>query len=179
MKKFTIAAAYQWPNKIEENKSPTSEQAIKKIIDSLKKRLTKNNKNGKEITLEFKRLRASAGKSMLDSIIKRIDGCSSLIVDISNKNANVYIELGIAISRARKDNSFSLYLIKEINNTKNVADDLPSDLQGYFISGYTKEKNGIVYKDKNSLLMSLVSDINDYYFVHGGGANTDEINFKE
>jgi len=179
MNKYTIAAAYQWPNKFDVNKSSISEKAIKKLIDSLKNRFSKNNKhkNGNEISLEFKRLRASAGKTMLDSIIKRIDSCNSLIVDISSSNPNVFIELGIAISRVRRDEFFSLYLIRDVTDTKNVVKDLPSDLQGYFISGYSKEKDEIIFMDNNSLLMSLVSDINDYYSKQGYAVLTDEINF--
>ena len=40
-----------------------------------------------------------------------------------------------------------------------------------------KEKDEIIFKDNNSLLMSLVSDINDYYSKQGSDVLTDEVNF--
>ena len=151
MKAFTLAASYQWSNKLVANGESKSEGAIRKIVESLKKRYAKNSthKNGAKINFDFKRLRASAGKTILDSILNRIQNCNALIVDISSKNPNVYIELGLAIARSKHDAKFSLYLIREINSSTSVIDDLPSDLQGYFISGYIKEKNGIVYKENS------------------------------
>ena len=58
---------------------------------------------------------------------------------------------------------------------------MPSDMQGYFISEYTVAKNGTVaFKDNNSLLMSIVSDINDFYNIQGLMIEKiDEINFEE
>lgn len=54
-------------------------------------------------------------------------------------------------------------------------------MQGYFISEYTVAKNGTVaFKDNNSLLMSIVSDINDFYNIQGLMIEKiDEINFEE
>jgi len=194
MNKFVIAAAYQWPDVEKPEKPKTSELAIKQILKHLKARIDKNNihKNGEEIHLEYKRLRGSAGKTMLDSIIKRINQCNALIVDITEKNPNVFIELGIAIARTKIDESFSLYIIKEkkvstdskgkketAEQTTNFLADLPSDLQGYFITGYTYTNSRIVFKDQGSLLMSLVSDINDYYADLNGSRLSDEINFSE
>lgn len=192
MNKFVIAAAYQWPDKDNQNKPKTSELAIKQIVQHLNARIDKNNihKSGEEIRLEYKRLRGSAGKPILQSIFKRINECNALIVDISEKNPNVFIELGIAIARTKTDESFSLYIIKEMKDspdsisnkegseqTTNFLADLPSDLQGYFITGYVNTKEGIVFKDQNSLLMSLVSNISEYYSNSVGSQLTDEINF--
>jgi hypothetical protein len=194
MNKFVIAAAYQWPDEDKPNKPKTSELAIKKIVEHLKARIDKNNihKSGEEIRLEYKRLRGSAGKPILQSIFKRINECNALIVDISEKNPNVFIELGIAIARTKTKDSFSLYIIKEkkdspdsISNKEGSEQitgflaDLPSDLQGYFITGYVNTKDGIVFKDQNSLLMSLVGNINDYYAKLNGSQLSDEINFSE
>lgn len=179
MSQFTIAAAYKWPNKDNKEKTTNSELAIKFITNSLQKRF--DNKNNKKIDVKFdvvyKRLRASAGKTMLDSIIKRIETANVVIVDISKLTANVFLELGIALYVSKKQN-LSVYIIKEKVGTDELLKDLPSDLQGYFISTY-EINNGIpTFKDNNSLLMSIVSDINDFYQnSHGFSEKTDEINF--
>jgi hypothetical protein len=36
-------------------------------------------------------------------------------------------------------------------------------LQGYFISEYVNEKGKIIFKDNNSLRMSIESDVKEYF----------------
>ena len=179
MSQFTIAAAYKWPDIDNKEKTTNSELAIKLITNSLQKRF--ENKNNKKIDVKFdvvyKRLRASAGKTMLDSIIKRIETANVAIVDISKLTANVFLELGIALYVSKKQN-LSVYIIKEKVGGDELLKDLPSDLQGYFISTYEINKGVPTFKDNNSLLMSIVSDINDFYQnSHAFLEKTDEINF--
>ena len=64
-----------------------------------------------------------------------------------------------------KNNKFlSVYFIKEKINDKELPQGIPSDLQGYFISEYTVNKNGeVTFKDNNSLRMSIESDVKEYF----------------
>lgn len=106
---FTISSAYEWPKEI--NEKHNSEKAIKKIVASVKKRFdNKNhNKTGIEFNVVYKRLRASAGRPLTDSIIKRIETANIVIIDITNNNKNVFIELGIALLYSKNNPKF-LYI---------------------------------------------------------------------
>jgi hypothetical protein len=176
---FTIASAYQWPAKNKAEKLNNSEKALKHIIEFTKNRFTnKTHKNGYEFKISYKRLRASAGANMLDSIIKRIENSQIIIVDISNPNPNVFLELGIALYVSKINNAISVYLIKE-KTGKKLINDLPSDLHGFFISEYVATNGKIEFNDNNSLRMSIVSDINDFYSkLNINIPTTDEINFN-
>lgn len=174
MSKFTLAASYQWT--VKSGEPVLSEKAIKKLSDALKKRFSEG--KSKHFQINYKRLRSSAGRNVLDSIYKRIYECNALIVDITEMNPNVFIELGMAISRTKSDETFSLYIIREVKSEGDLLKNLPSDLQGYFISGYYLEKNEVRFIDNNSLHMSLVSDIIDYYQKQSVDISSDEINFK-
>ena len=177
---FTIASAYQWPNKDKNEKINNSEKAIKKIVASMKKRFdNKNHKNGETYQVAYKRLRASAGRTMLDSIIKRIETANVIIVDITDPNKNVFIELGIALY-INKNKDVSVYIIKEKKAGDDFHKDFPSDLQGFFISTYTVSGSKITFNDNSSLLMSIAGDINQFYINRGlMKIAIDEINEKE
>ena len=177
---FIIGSAYQWPKKDSKEKINNSELAIKQIIQSTNKRFKgkKIRFTDLEYNISYKRLRSSAGKTMLDSIIKRIETSQILIVDISSGNANVFIELGIALYFSKNNKEFSVYFIKEKKGNEEIHNDLPSDLQGYFITPYQVSNGKVTFKDNNSLLMSISSDIKDYYNKIGGNENTDEVNFN-
>lgn len=159
---FTISAAYQWANS--KSDSTNSEKAIKKIAEMIKNRFS-NNENGKNnYNVNFRRLRASAGRTMLESIYKRIENSQVVIIDISQTNSNVFIEAGIAIALSKKHAYLSVYFIKEVNDNEDLLLNLPSDLQGYFISGYKIDKSGAaIFQDSLSLRMSIESDVKEYF----------------
>jgi hypothetical protein len=139
-----------------------------------------NNKDkSSQLQISYKRLRASAGKTMLDSIVKRIETSNVIIIDISENNANVFLELGIAIALTRNNNNISVYIIKEKKENQSLLSSIPSDLQGYFISEYTvNTKSEATFHDNNSLRMSIESDVKDYYkIVLPVGQRVDEINY--
>jgi hypothetical protein len=176
---FTISSAYAWPNKDNLNTRNNSEKAVKRISEMIKNRFNGRNHNNEiSYRIDYKRLRASAGRTMLDSIIRRIKTSNVVIFDLTHYNRNVLIELGIALHFSKINEEFSFYLIKEKSDEKCVIDDLPSDLQGFFISEYVLEKNKIVFKDNNSLRMSIESDVKDFYNKLNVQIETiDEINF--
>jgi hypothetical protein len=180
-KQFTISAAYQWPKSGNHGVANNSEKAIKAIVKATNKRFdTKQHKNGLSFKVAYKRLRASAGRTMLDSVIKRIETAQVVIVDITTMNANVYIELGIALYVCKNCPDFSVYLIKEKTDSISILQELPSDLQGYFVSTYSVTKTGVKFNDNNSLRMSIVSDVNDFYNKLGFKTEKiDEINFND
>lgn len=174
---FVISTAYKWPDADKKEKTNHSEIATKHIAKMISNRF-----NGKDKTLaaqiNYKRLRASAGKTMLDSIVKRIETSNVIIFDISQNNANVFLELGIAIALTKNNDHIAVYIIKEKIEKQSLLSSIPSDLQGYFISEYTINTKGeAAFHDNNSLRMSIESDVKDYYASNELKGNyTDEIN---
>jgi hypothetical protein len=159
---FTISAAYQWSN----SKSLTnhSEKAIKKIVETIKNRFS-NNENGKfNYNVNYRKLRASAGRTMIESIYNRIESSQVVIIDISHPNSNVFIEAGIAIALSKNKEFQSVYFIKEQVENQPLVENLPSDLQGYFISEYSIDNKGfVIFKDSQSLRMSIESNVKEYF----------------
>lgn len=157
---FTISSAYQWA-KIQNN---NSEKAIKRIVEIVKNRFSKN-ENGKfNYNINYRKLRASAGRTMLDSIYKRIVNSQVVIIDLTENNPNVYLEAGIALA-IEKDNPYlSIYFIREKKEGLKLPEGIPSDLQGYFISEYIVNTKGeVTFKDNGSLRMSIESDVKEYF----------------
>jgi hypothetical protein len=150
-----------------------------KTISGIIKNRFSNNKNEKfNYNLNYRKLRASAGKTMLKSIIKRIENSQVVIIDITSENKNVFIEAGIALALDKNNPFLSVYFIREQNKLKPMPLGIPSDLQGYFISEYAINKKGeITFKDSNSLRMSIESDVKEYFNARDQSFNSiDEIN---
>lgn len=170
---FTISSAYQWS--VEKDSINNSELAIKSISEMIKNKFSKN--KTLNYNINYRRLRASAGRTMLGSIMKRIENSQVIIIDITAENRNVFIETGIALALEQNNPYLSVYFIKERNNEMPLANGIPSDLQGYFISEYVNEKGRIIFKDGNSLRMSIESDVKEYFNAREQTFNQiDEIN---
>ncbi len=167
---FTISSSYQWKN--DDVKINNSEKAIKHIYDMIKSRFSDNENKKFNYNINYKRLRASAGRTILKSIIKRIEDSQVVIIDITAENRNVFIETGIALALEKNNNFLSIYFIREKIDGKKLPEGIPSNLQGYFISEYIVDKNSkVIFKDNNSLRMSLESDVKEYF-------NSREISFN-
>ena len=172
---FTISSAYQWHT--EKDLKNNSELAIKSIAEMIKNKFSKNENGKLNYNINYRRLRASAGRTMLSSIMKRIENSQVIIIDITTENRNVYIETGIALALEKNNPFLSVYFIKERNNEMALPNGIPSDLQGYFISEYVNEKGKIIFKDGNSLRMSIESDVKEYFNTREQTFNQiDEIN---
>ncbi len=173
---FTISSAYKW-GKSEKGEN-NSEKAIKYISNIIKDRFSANKKNIHNYNINYRRLRASAGRTMLGSIKNRIETSQVVIIDISTNNKNVYIEAGIALAFENRNNFLSVYFIKEKEENKQLPKGIPSDLQGYFISEYEVDNKGkVTFKDDNSLRMSIESDVKNYFNAREQFFNPiDEIN---
>jgi hypothetical protein len=172
---FTISSAYQW--KIEGEKINNSEKAIKHICSIIKSRFSDNENKKFNYNINYRKLRASAGRTMLKSIIKRIEESQVIIIDLTAENKNVFIECGIAIALEKDNDYLSIYFIREQNKNYKLPEGIPSDLQGYFISEYIIDKNEkVIFKDSNSLRMSIESDVKDYFNAREKSFNSiDEI----
>lgn len=157
---FKIYGAYEWHIRAQEAKNEYSPLVIKSLIRQLENRVVKNLKDD-SIKLRYNRLRATAGSYLLDGIIDRVNNCDALIFDITNYNPNVMFELGIAVIASRQLKSRKVFIICEGKdfNSANV----PSDLQGYFISLYEIKNNKAEFHDNNSLAMSIISEISDKF----------------
>jgi hypothetical protein len=178
MPPFVISAAYKWPDTNKKEKTNYSETAIKHITKMIGSRFNKD--KSAAIEINYKRLRASAGKTMLDSIVKRIETSNVILFDISTDNANVFLELGVALALTKNKNNISVYLIKEKKSNEHLFQHIPSDLQGYFISEYTVNSIGeATFHDNNSLRMSIENDVKEYLKTFSSTEQKiDEINIQ-
>jgi hypothetical protein len=157
---FKIYGAYEWYLKAQETKNKYSPLAIKNLITQLENRVAKNLKDN-SIKIRYNRLRATAGSYLLDGIIDRLNNSDALLFDITNHNPNVMFELGIAIVASRQLKCRKVFIICEGKDFKSA--NIPSDLQGYYITFYEIKNNKVEFHDNNSLAMSLVSEISDKF----------------
>lgn len=152
---FTISGGYQWSSK-------NAKLAIQQVSNYAINRF--DGKNGKNLkyNINYRRLRSSAGRSILDSIMAKINNSQVIIFDISEKNPNVMLELGYALALSNENEFLSIYLI--CKKGEPLPKDIPTDLHGYFISEYTTDSKGkITFNDSGSLRMSIESDIKEYF----------------
>jgi hypothetical protein len=166
-KSYLVSAAYEWPKHSSDKKARLSQLAIKTLVANVQTRLaTLSKKTKNPIKVNYRRLRASAGGTLLEGIMKRIMQSNALVIDISSDNRNVHIEMGIALMHSKLNPEFRLYLIRHCDSSAENQDS-PSDIQGYFVTEYNYSQNKIVFKDNGSLLMSMVGDIVEYNQQHG------------
>ena len=152
---FTISGGYQW-------NSNEAKLAIKQISNYIRNRF--DGKNGKKLkyNINYRRLRSSAGRTILDSVKVKIKNSQVIIFDISDNNPNVMLELGYALALSNDNDYLSIYLI--CKKGEPLPKNIPTDLHGYFISEYTTNGKGkINFKDNGSLRMSIESDVKEYF----------------
>lgn len=111
---------------------------IQNIKAHFEKTIQSYNENNKEkINLKFDKLEAGYGGHIFNSIACSIIGSDIAIFDISNKNSNVMIELGVALTWG--------ILILPIQEKSSPA--LPSDISGQTWIKYTE--SGKIILDEN------------------------------
>jgi hypothetical protein len=162
--KFKIYGGYSWnygtPNeKIRNSKSPLVFNSLK---DQLQNRVNTLFSDG-EIKVQYNRLRATAGSTVIDGIRNRLETADALIFDITGYNPNVLFELGLALGLAKCNDKLNVFIIME--GEKFECANIPSDLLSYFITFYTIKNNKVVFKDNNSLAMRLLSNLSDKYDI--------------
>lgn len=149
-KKFIVAASYKWDNS-------DSKNVINKIIKTIKKNFDGHNHvEGLPYKIEFRKLRASAGRFLFERIFERIKEANILLVDISGNNPNVMMELGIALALQKETRFPEIYLLQK-GKIKT-----PSNINGYFVNMYTVEEEPII-SDSHSLNASIKNFIISYY----------------
>lgn len=156
---FKIFGAYQWSVIKSERKAVkniNSVFALKELLKQVENRVEKILLDS-DIKLRYNRLRATAGSFVLDGIRDRITNSNAVIFDITDFNPNVMFELGIAMEASRITGRAKVYIICAGENFKERQ--IPSDLNGYFISFYEIKNDKVVFHDNNSLAMQLVSDM--------------------
>jgi hypothetical protein len=160
--KFKIYGAYPW-NYLnaqgEKIKNENSRLAFKKIKECVQNRINSIYPDG-NTKVQFNRLRATAGSTVIDGIQNRIENADAVVFDITNFNPNVMFELGLALGLARSSGKQSIFIIME-GDTFDCSK-IPSDLLGFFISFYTVKNGNVTFKDLNSLYMRLLSNFSDF-----------------
>ncbi len=151
---FTISAGYQWSSK-------EAKLAIQKISNDAINRFDGSNGKKLKYNINYRRLRSSAGKPLLDSIISKIKNSQVVIYDITDRNPNVMLELGYALALSHDNEYLSVYLI--CKKGEPLPTNIPTDLHGYFISEYTITKGQVKFEDSGTLRMSIESDIKEYF----------------
>ena len=163
-----IFASYQWTNdagvdvKLVKEKNKITGLAIQEIIKRVRHRIDTFQRNHPDViipNLFYSRLRATSGTFVFESIRQRITNSYAIIFDITNKNPNVMLELGIALELQRHiEHPAKVFLIAHAESF--YHDLLPSDLKGYFLTTYwAKNDTSIVFGDSGSLVMRITSDI--------------------
>lgn len=162
-KVFSVAIISKWYN---EKASNSDYERCKALREKIRTSLKKTVKLAKEFDVEVRNVRASAGRNVFNSIYNRIKNADVVIVDMSGRNddlRNVWLELGIALSIAKEQNKENVYIITADKDfDKSINELLPSDLQGYFLTGYTYNNAKISFDDSTSFLMSLHSYLREW-----------------
>lgn len=130
-KKLRIRFAYPWTNETTVQ-DDTRYQFLREIV------LRAGGESLKDAEAETVRLRAVQGENVAESIFGRLDYTDVLIADITNRNANVMLELGYGLALTRKKEIQHVFVMCETDYTfgavKRPAP--PSDLAGYLIVYY-------------------------------------------
>lgn len=151
---FTISGGYQWNSK-------DAKLAIQKVSNDIINRFNGENDKKLKYNINYRRLRSSAGRPMLESITAKIKNSQVIIFDITDKNPNVMLELGYAIALSALNDYQSIYLI--CRKGEPLPKNIPADLHGYFISEYNVIKGEVKFADSGSLRMSIEGDVKEYF----------------
>ncbi len=138
---ITIRVGYGWPkrdgkSKPEDHVWAFIRERIKVVSDSLSK--TQVKRGGRTFTCHINRLRAMHGGSVLDVLLQRIREADILVFDITGRNPNVLVEIGMAL--AMNGCSGRVFVFQEVDDEGNPAEGAkhPTDLNGYFFTRYRK-----------------------------------------
>jgi hypothetical protein len=147
MTRLSIRYGYPW-----ENNSPCEDAKyffLKHIAESgaaaIESMIGPNNER---VEVVCSRLRGQHGCLILSNIRTRIQSADVLLLDLDGYNANVMLELGMALSNS-ENGQFIFLLLKE-------GQSIPSDLSGYLISFY-QETEDYALVDANGFHAALRS----------------------
>jgi hypothetical protein len=170
---FTAYFVNKWytdKNSFESKRTKALKEKIQNGFSKYKSSFSTSDTNA---IVEIRNLRASAGNILFDSIYNKMKRAKAIIVDVSSNDGidfrNIWLELGIAVSLAKINDELKVFILYNKNKKGEdiPCDFLPSDLHGYFISGYIynekNKENQIVFDDQGSFLSSLHFMAQDYF----------------
>ena len=105
-------------------------ERITKVIDECKRR-SETSPGKYKLDIRLYRLRGRQGMHLLSTLRDRIQRADVLVVDLAGRNANVLLEVGMAVGM-NKAESGALIILKPGNEA------LPSNLQGIVYCNYDK-----------------------------------------
>jgi hypothetical protein len=166
-KRINLFFSYSWRVGEEPSTglSNNSHKAFIEIRNQLNNKIKDNEKQ-----YDFKRLRGTAGKNILDNISHQIQIADLLIFDITSNNPNVMIELGMALASKSNEKRKTIFLICE----EDIKKHLPSNMSGYFVSKYTFSEKECTFNDNGSLIASLSSEIKSLIWDRNNDRFTEE-----
>lgn len=156
--KLQIFLGYQFNSKYY-NKN-TLEKAIIQASDEVQLRLTQE--INKTIRIEYKGLEIDSGEIITNEVLEQIRKSDICIFEVSDKNANVFFELGYAYAKEKE----IIYLL----NDELDVNLIPSDFDGRYIDQYKDNDLRIKLSDRiyqkankaieNYIINSTVFDFN-------------------
>lgn len=126
-----------------------SEKRIQKTMEKLKNKIQKES----DYDIEVKFGKFHAGKLLFSEVLQTILDCDVGIFDISENNANVCIEVGMAYGGNK-------YVICSKNQTSKRKFRVPSDLNAFIYIPYNNRKGVTI--DSNTTVDTLFSAISKY-----------------
>jgi hypothetical protein len=136
---ITVHVGYPWPQTTAGQKTGDpvwnfARQLIGIAAGAVAK--TQANRAAPKLPIRINRLRAMHGGGVLDVLLRRVRCSDILVFDITGLNANVLIEIGMAL--ALKGTSGSVFLLQRTDSRGRPLDPAnhPSDLSGYFFTRY-------------------------------------------
>lgn len=150
----SIYVAYGWNNG---ERWTFLRNEVREVYASVDKELQKTGTALKGRVSGPNRLRAGAGRPLLETIQARLTARTILIADLSHESdrtvtPNVLFEIGVAYARGAR-----IFLVGEgADEPATFAKLIPSDLQGWFLSTYTRRDDGFHFgSSKRSFRMQL------------------------
>ncbi len=118
------------------------------------------------IPFRVSRMRAIHGDIILNNLLKRCDETNILIFDITERNPNVMLELGIALG-IRNGVTGNIFILTEVDKDEKPLQKIPSDLQGYLLTYYQTLKHTPSFVDLIGFKSALLARIKDQVRVSG------------
>lgn len=173
-KPISVRVGYEWQkkagDKARDKKAPQKDDVwpflrdqIDRVLKSVQKTTLKKSIAPWPFSYRLGRMRARQGASLLPRFIELCETSDIVVFDISKYNPNVMFELGLAVA-IKGVASGRVFVLMEAPSCDEIQQGLqkvPGDLAGYFITFYTRKKNGFEICDKqgfNAALKAIVLD---------------------
>jgi hypothetical protein len=92
-------------------------------------------RDGDNVVVNLSRLRARHGVEILSELRKRIYSADVLLFDLDGENANVTLELGMALAFAKSEDNAALFILVKQGQI------VPSDLSGFLVTYYDETED--------------------------------------